>query len=119
MILPINNPLSVSPLETVSGRKQAREVAAVSCAVCEAVSTETRSVAPNGQPVATAHFGDVRGLTGTDLRFRVGDNFDDIVVVVVERRTGDVIREIPVKGPLLCRATLDAIQSGQGIHVIA
>lgn len=119
MISPINNPLSVSALETVSGRKQATEAAAVLYDVGKRVPPETGSAAPNGRADGAAYFGDTRGLTGTELRFRVSDNLAHIVVVVVERNTGDIIREISVKEPFLSRARLDAIQSGPGIDVFA
>jgi len=119
VISSINNPpLFASTVGAISGRTQASEVTAASHAVAKTVTRETGNVAPNGQPDAAAQLRDVRGLMGTELGFRIGDNLDHVLVVFLQRDTGEVIREIPVKGPFLSRATLDAIRSGPGLHVV-
>ena len=50
------------------------------------------------------------------MQFRVDENTDHVVITVLRRDTGEVIREIPVKEPFSSTPIFDAIQTGQVIH---
>jgi uncharacterized FlaG/YvyC family protein len=53
------------------------------------------------------------------LQFRVDRNTDQVVITVLRKDTGEVIREIPMKEPFSLAPTLDATETGQLIHAIA
>lgn len=105
----------------MSGREHARDTreAPYSYSTGEMLSMETKAAPPNGHRDPTHYLPYTRRLTGTDLQFRVDEDTDQVVITVLRRDTGEVIREIPMKEPFSFTPTPDAIQTGQVIHSIA
>jgi len=119
MIPSITNQLStLSSTTAMSGREQARDTREAPYSTDETLSMETKTAPPNGQRDPTHYLQYTGRLTPTGLQFRVDKNTDQVVITVLRRDTGEVVREIPMKEPFSFSPTLDAIQPGQVIHAI-
>ena len=118
MIPSIKNQLpTLSPPPAMSGREQAHDTREAPYSTDETLSMETKTAPPNGQRDPTQYLPHARGPTR--MQFRVDENTDHVVITVLRRDTGEVIREIPVKEPFSSTPIFDAIQTGQVIHAIA
>jgi hypothetical protein len=120
MIPSINSQLPDSSRPSgMSGHEQAREAKETFYSTGKTLSRVTESAPPSGDPDPAGYPLHSRRLTGTDLQFRVDRNTDQVVITVLRKDTGEVIREIPMKEPFSLAPTLDATETGQLIHAIA
>ena len=103
----------------MSGGRQGRATTEAHYSAGKTLSRETESSPPSGNSGPAGYPPHTRQLTNTDLQFRVDRNTDQVVVTVLRKDTGEVIREIPVKEPFSLRRTLEAAPTGQVFHAIA
>lgn len=109
--------LSTRP-QGMSGREQARDTREMPYSTGERLSMETRTAPPDGQRDPSHYLLHTQGPTRTHLKFRVDENVDHVVITVLRRDTGEVLREIPMNKPFSATPMLDATQTGQVIHAI-